>query len=254
MHEELKDSKEFHNYGDKIIQQLSIDCVVFGFHENQLKVLLLKTKYLDLWMLPGGFVLQEEDTDAAAQRILAIRTGIQNIYLELFSVFGNVNRQFSEIHQAAMVEWGYKPDPNHWLCKRFVSIGYYALVDFSKVIPTADELSVLCGWFDIAEIPNLAFDHMQIFQKALEQLRQNLDTKLVGFNLLPPTFTMGELQSLYETFLGKKLSRTNFQRKMLSIEVLERVEKKFSGGAHKAPYLYRFDEKKGQAFLEKKHF
>jgi hypothetical protein len=185
---------------------------------------------------------------------LVIRTGIQNIYLELFNVFGKANRQFSENHQASMLAWGYKPDPNHWICKRFVSIGYYALVDFSKVIPTADEFSAICDWFDIAEMPPLAFDHMHIFQKALEHLRKNLDTKLLIFNLLPPTFTMGELQKLYETFLGKPLSRTNFQRKMLSLEVLERVEKKFSGGAHKAPYLYRFDEQKGQAFLEKKHF
>jgi 8-oxo-dGTP diphosphatase len=254
MHEELKNSREFHGYGDRVIQQLSIDCVVFGFHENQLKVLLLKSKRLERWMLPGGFVLHEEDIDAAAQRILAIRTGIQNIYLELFSVFGKATRQFSEIHQAAMLAWGYQPDPNHWICKRFVSIGYYALVDFSKVIPTADEFSAICDWFDISEIPKLAFDHMEIFQKALDQLRQNLDAKLVVFNLLPPTFTMNELQNVYETFLDKKLSRTNFQRKMLSLEILERVEKKFSGGAHKAPYLYRFDEKKGQAFLEKKHF
>ncbi len=254
MHQELKDASGFHNYGDKVIQHLSIDCVVFGFHENQLKVLLLKSKGLERWILPGGFVLQEEDIDAAAQRILAVRTGIQNIYLELFNVFGKANRQFSELHQAAMLAWGYKPDPNHWICKRFISIGYYALVDFSKVTPTVDEFSAICDWFDITEIPNLAFDHMHIFEKALEQLRQNLDTKLVAFNLLSPTFTMGELQNLYETFLGKKLSRTNFQRKMLSLEILERVEKKFSGGAHKAPYLYRFDKKKGQAFLEKKHF
>jgi ADP-ribose pyrophosphatase YjhB (NUDIX family) len=254
MQETLKDSKDFHNYSDKIIQQLSIDCVVFGFHQNQLKVLLLKSKHIDEWMLPGGFVLQNEDIEAAAHRILGIRTGIQDIYLELFSVFGNANRQFPEIHQASMRAWGYQPDPNHWICKRFVSIGYYALVDFSKVIPTADEFSAACDWFDITEIPNLCFDHAHIFQKALEKLRQNLDVKLVGFNLLPPTFTMGELQNLYETFLGKKLSRTNFQRKMLSLEVLERVEKKFSGGAHKAPYLYRFDEQKGEVFLEKKHF
>ena len=84
-------------------------------------------------------------------------------------------------------------------------------------------------------------------------MRTNLDTKLVGFNLLPETFTMSELQSLYETILGKKLIRTNFQRKMLSFEILERVEKKYSGGSHKAPYLYRLDVAKGEKFL-KTHF
>ena len=87
----------------------------------------------------------------------------------------------------------------------------------------------------------MIFDHADILQKALTTLQSRLDYKLVVSNLLPDTFTMAELQSLYETILGKKLLRTNFQRKMLGLEILERVEKRFSGRAHKAPYLYRFD-------------
>lgn len=234
----------------RIIEQVSIDCVIFGFHQNQLKILLLKFKGIDEWALPGGFVFQGECLDEAASRILEDRTGITNIYLEQFHVFGNKNRQFRAVHEQMLAANGIMVEENHWLFQRFISIGFYALVDFSKVIPTPDDLSEISDWYDIADIPKLTFDHSEIFQKALDTLRANLDAKLVGFNLLPETFTMGELQSLYETILGKKLIRTNFQRKMLSLEILERIEKKYSGGSHKAPYLYRFDAAKGEKFLK----
>ena len=98
-------------------------------------------------------------------------------------------------------------------------------------------------------MPSLVFDHTLIVQKALDTLRLRLNNNLIGSNLLPETFTMQELQSLYETIIGKKLLRANFQRKMLSLGILERVDKKFSGKAHKAPYLYRFDMKKAEAPL-----
>ena len=234
----------------KIIEQVSIDCVIFGFHDNQLKVLLLKLKGVEAWALPGGFVFFNEGIEEAAIRILEDRTSIRDIYLEQFYVFGNKNRQFKAVHQQIMSVNDIKADDQHWLYQRFISIGYYALVDFSKVTPIPDDISDECGWYHIEDIPNLAFDHPQIFQKALNTLRSNLDTQLVGFNLMPETFTMGELQSLYETILGRKLIRTNFQRKILSLEILERVEKKYSGGSHKAPYLYRLDVAKGEAFLK----
>lgn len=238
----------------RIIEQVSIDCVIFGFYENQLKILLLKFKDVEAWALPGGFIFQGESLEDAANRILEDRTGIKDIYLEQFYVFGDKKRQFREIHEKVMTQNEIVAEENHWLFQRFISIGFYALVDFSKVIPSPDDLSDICDWYDIEHIPNLSFDHPLIFQKALDTLRSSLSSKLVGFNLLPETFTMSELQSLYETILGQKLSRTNFQRKMLSLEILERIEKKYSGGAHKAPYLYRFDEKKGEAFLKGKEF
>jgi 8-oxo-dGTP diphosphatase len=242
MKENLKNANEFHSFGDKIIQQLSIDCVIFGFHENQLKVLLFKWKNIDYWALPGGFVFQNESIDEAVNRILEERTGIKNIYLELFNIFGDTNRQFGDTHKLIMESQGFEYDENHWICQRFVSLGYYALVDFTKVTPKPDVFSDVCDWFSINEIPNLLLDHPQIFEQALSTLRQNLDTKLIGFNLLPDTFTMAEIQNLYETFFGKKLNRTNFQRKILSLGVLKRLEKQYSGGAHKAPYLYAFNK------------
>ncbi|MDB5150942.1 MAG: hypothetical protein JWQ57_4962, partial [Mucilaginibacter sp.] len=135
---------------------------------------------------------------------------------------------------------GYTPPNNHWLLKRFVSIGYYALVDFTKAVPAPDEISDSCDWYSLDELPVLMQDHRQIIDKALQTLQNNLDQKLIGFNLLTDEFTMGDLQSLYETILDKKLLRAAFQRKMLGLGILERVAKKWTGGAHKAPYLYRF--------------
>jgi ADP-ribose pyrophosphatase YjhB (NUDIX family) len=226
--------------GNQLIPQLSIDCVVFGFHEQQLKVLLLRFKNSDFWSLPGGFIEQDEDLEDAAQRILQDRMGVQDIYLEQFHVFGKVGRSFPDMHKKLMALSGMNVQESHWIFKRFVTVGYYALVDFSKVRAVPDLFSDTCEWFDVKSIPDLIFDHTEIVQKGLETLQRTLDEKLVGFKLLPDTFTMGELQSLYETILDRPLLRTNFQRKMLGLGILERIEKRFSGGAHKAPYLYRF--------------
>lgn len=135
---------------------------------------------------------------------------------------------------------GVNPPDNHWLLQRFISVGYYALVDFVKVKPKPATIFDLCEWYDLKYLPHLIQDHNQIIKKALETLQSNLNEKLIGFNLLPQDFTMGELQKLYETILGKELLRPVFQRKMLTFGILERVAKKWTGGAHKAPYLYRF--------------
>ncbi|MBU6340639.1 MAG: NUDIX domain-containing protein [Bacteroidetes bacterium] len=230
----------------RYIPQLSIDCVVFGFHEQQLKVLLVNMHQTPYWALPGGFIQQNEDVDDAAARILFQRTGAHDIYLEQFYAFGKVNRNFTDVHRQIMAQIGLKAGEDHWIFRRFVSLGYYALVHFPEVDISSGMLKEPCAWFDVHQVPALIFDHNEIVQKALETLQRSLDEKLVGFKLLPETFTMGELQSLYETILGVRLLRTNFQRKILSMQILERTEKRFSGGAHKAPYLYRFIPKLNQ--------
>jgi 8-oxo-dGTP diphosphatase len=225
-----------------MLPSVSIDCVILGFHNNQLKILLLKYKNTNYYGLPGGFINIEEDLEDAAQRVLEDRTGLKDIYLEQFHVFGSKNRRNDTTHQEIMAKSNIILKPIHFLFNRFVSIGYYALIDFSKAIPSPDDFSDSCEWYDLDKIPSLMFDHNQIFQKALEVLRSGLDNKLIGFNLLPETFTMNELQSLYETILGEKLIRSNFQRKTLGLGILERIEKKMTGAANKAPYLYRFIE------------
>ncbi len=224
------------------LPSLSVDCVIFGFHENDLKVLLLTLRDGQGLVLPGGLVGRQEGVDEAAARVLAERTGLTNIFLEQFYVFGQHNRGNQAFgHHIARVN-GIELPPDHWFTRRFVSVSYYALVDFSKVIASPDVLSDAIGWYDVHELPALLLDHTAIVQKALETLRLMLDHRLVGFNLLPDIFTMAELQRLYETILGRALTRTNFQRKMLSLDILKRVDKKRTGGAHKAPYLYRFDQ------------
>jgi 8-oxo-dGTP diphosphatase len=235
-----------HNF----IHQLSIDSVIFGYKDGALKVLVPKLDLKEnLWALPGGFINQEESIDHAALRILEERTGIRDIYLEQFRVFGEPKRVnnivFDELNlvKEEMIEKGiFDLASINWLSKRFVSIGYYALVDINKVNPQCTYFDESIEWYNIKDLPKLIMDHNEMVTYALETLRQNLDEKLIGFNLLPETFTMKEVQELYEAVYDKPFARNNFQKKMLDLNVLERLEKKFTGAANKAPYLYRFKQ------------
>jgi 8-oxo-dGTP diphosphatase len=223
------------------LPHLSIDCVVFGFNEASLKVLVVQMKEDRLWALPGGYVSKTENLNEAANRILRERTGADNIYLQQFKVFSNLNRSegfFEEFEDTI------------WNKQRFLSIGFYALVDYSKVNLVVDEISDACEWKAIDELPELMMDHRLIFNKALETLRKQLNHKPIGYNLLPEKFTMPELQKLYEIILGKKLNRGNFYRKMLRYDILIKLDEIRKGGAHKAPDLYQFDAEKYQMALK----
>lgn len=229
------------------IEQVSIDCVILGFQNKRLKVLLPKLKALNIWTLPGGFIRQTDSLEEAALRILADRTAIRDIYLEQFMVFGSLERSspklmksLEDIHKESIAEAGLVEADFAWLQRRFISIGYYALVDIHKVVPLCSELDETCEWYDINELPPLAFDHADIVTKAIEHIRLMLNHKLIGFNLLPETFTMKEVQDLYETILDRPFRRNNFQKMILDLDILERLEKKFTGAANKAPFLYRF--------------
>jgi 8-oxo-dGTP diphosphatase len=127
-----------------------------------------------------------------------------------------------------------------WPLERIVSIGYFALVDFSEAIPTPDFLSDEARWWDVRDHPPLLFDHDEMVRRALQTLRTRLSYHPIGFNLLPEKFTMPELQRLYETILGRTLDRRNFQKKIHDLGIVERLPEKKSGVAHRAPYLYRF--------------
>ncbi|GGC05286.1 NUDIX hydrolase [Dyadobacter sediminis] len=229
------------------IQQLSIDCVIFGYHEKQLKVLVPKLDFNgDFWAVPGGFVYQNEDIDAAANRILQERTGISEIYLEQFYVFGKAARNSLEfidklisLNPERLTGNGLNRKEYDWFTRRFVSVGYYALVDINKVTPQKTDLDESINWYNIKELPGMIMDHNAIAAKALDALRLSLDEKLIAFNLLPETFTMKEVQELYETIFDKPFARNNFQKKILDLNVLERLDKKFTGAANKAPFLYR---------------
>lgn len=223
------------------LPHLSIDCVVFGFHDNSLKVLVVKIKEEKLWALPGGYVLKTENLNEAANRILQERTGAANIYLQQFRVFSDLNRSEGFFENF---------DDTVWNKQRFLSIGFYALVDYSKVNLVMDVFSDACEWKAIDELPELMMDHRTIFDKALVTLRKQLNHKPIGYNLLPEKFTMPELQKLYEIILGKKLNRGNFYRKILRYDILEKLDEIRKGGAHKAPDLYKFDVEKYQMALK----
>lgn len=232
------------------IHQLSIDCVIFGYRQRQLFVLTPKLNFRgDFWALPSGFIYQNEAIDQAARRILEHRTGIKDIYLDQFRVYGDArrtNRSFLErlmtLNADILGDALLNQKEFDWITRRFVSIGYYALVDMNKVIPQKTDLDECIEWCALNELPTMIMEHNLMVTQALETLQLNLDQKLIAFNLLPETFTMKELQELYEAIYDKPFPRNNFQKKMLDLNVLERLEKKFTGAANKAPYLYRFQK------------
>lgn len=236
-------------FGQHFLSHISLDCVVFGFHDNQLKVLLIRRKFTKEWALPGGFVREEESIEIAATRVLQERTGLDDIFLKQFKVFSEPERSRRNPTVQDLVDFGANPDLE-WFKQRFISVGFYALVDFSQVEPKPDSISDLCAWKNLDEVDSLILDHNQILNKALETLRLQLNYQPLGYNLLPERFTMPELQRLYETILAKELDRRNFQRKMLSYGILNKLEERKTGGAHKAPYLYEFNLENYQKALQ----
>ncbi|OOG76775.1 NUDIX domain-containing protein [Algoriphagus sp. A40] len=224
----------------QFIPHIAFDSVVFGFSKGKLKILLMEYHATGWQALPGGFVGRTENLEDAVKRGLFERTGLNEIYLQQFHAFGDVARYRPEVMKTILEANGYAVPENYWMLDRFFSIAYYALIDHEKVDLTPDTLSDSIAWYDIEQLPELIFDHGKIVKKALQTLRENLDRNLIGGNLLPPRFTMNELQAVYEAILGEKLRRTSFQRKMLSLDILERHEKLFTGKSHKAPFLYSF--------------
>lgn len=223
---------------------LSLDAVIFGFHDDKLKVLLLRFGDTSYFTLPGGYIKKDEDLDDAALRILQERTGLENVYLEQFYTSGNKSRSKETVAKEIVEKIVGRLPHQHWFEQRFVSVCYYALIDDTKVNPVTEVFFTEVKWFDISNLPKLLYDHNLIITKALNRLQSDLDEKLVGFNLMSETFTMAQLQKLYEAVYQRKFVRTNFQRKMLGMNVLKRLEKQYNGKAHKAPYLYRFAERK----------
>lgn len=213
---------------------LAIDCIIFGFDGEQLKALLIKRGFkpgLGKWSLMGGFVQKHESVDDAAKRILDQLTGLQDIYMEQLHCFGEVDR-----------------DPGG----RVVSIAYYALIkidDYSKELMEAHQAE----WFSMDEIPPLIFDHKKMITMARERLRQKVANYPIGFALLPHKFTLPQLQALYEAIYETELDKRNFTRKILSFEILQKLNEKEKESSRKGAFLYVFDSKKYK-MLEKDGF
>lgn len=229
-----------YGYENESLPNIVINCPIFGFDCEGLKVLILKYRNSNRYGLPAGTVLQNEDIDFSVHRIVKETTGLQNHYLEHFGVFGKANRVNSNQMKEILTNLGVTFEKGHFLHQRFVAISYIALVDIHKVELLTDAFTERLEWYDINKVPTLVHDHEFILGEALQYLKKNIDRTLIIKYLMPESFTMKELQILYERILGEKLVRTNFQRRILSKGILERLDKLYTGRAHKAPYQYRF--------------
>jgi len=233
------------------VPHVSLDCAIFGYHEQQLKILLIKHKAINGWCLPGGYIKRTEKLVEAANRNVRERTGLDNLFLQQFKTFGDPGRAGTEDFDAE--KWfevtGVRIDKNNWLIDQTISIGFYAITDFSKTELHADWYIEKCEWFDIDAIPHLEFDHDEMVKEALHTLRVQLYHYPIGYNMLPEKFTLTEIHALYETLLGKKLDISNFPKKLIALGLLKKLDEKRSIGAHRSPHLYMFDKEKYEQAL-----
>ena len=214
---------------------LTVDCVVFGFDEGDLKVLLIERglePFKGRWALPGGFVRVDETLDAAARRELQEEAGLTNVFLDQLYTFGSVDR-----------------DPR----ERVVSVAYYALVKLSEHAAKAATDAANAQWFPVSRVPRLAFDHADILETAIERLKGKVRYQPIGFELLPPKFTLSQLQHLYEAVLGTDLDKRNFRKKVLSFDLLVPLRETQMLGRHRPAQLFRFDAEKYER-LERRGF
>tara|TARA_B100001142_G_scaffold318763_1_gene361310 strand:- start:874 stop:1554 length:681 start_codon:yes stop_codon:yes gene_type:complete len=218
---------------------LSIDCVILGFDEDQkLKVLLIK-KFINekndfQYALPGDLVGSNEDLLVGAQRILKSLTSLDNLFLQQFSVFGNPDRTKHKKDQSWLTM--YRKDPN----ERVVTIGYIALVKMEDYVPHASSFAIDVEWVELDKVSSeLAFDHNLILDKGIEYLRNQLDHQIVT-NLLPSKFTLSQLQNLYEILLNQKLDKRNFRKNVSKDSLIIKTDEKQSGVAHKPAHLYTY--------------
>jgi 8-oxo-dGTP diphosphatase len=211
---------------------LTVDCVVFGLDEVDLKVLLIQRRlppFQHTWALPGGFVRLDETLDQAAQRELKEEAGVSDVYLEQLYTFGAIDR-----------------DPR----ERVVTVAYYALAKLSdhRLRAATDAMGV--GWFALDDLPKLAFDHDDIVVHAHGRLRGKVRYAPLGFELLPPRFSLTQLQRLYEIILGQDLDKRNFRKKILAMDLLVPTDEVEQGVRHRAARLYRFDRRKYERLLK----
>ena len=224
----------------------SVDCVIFGFDGSRLKVLLIKRTgqeskepFTMKYKLPGDLIKYNEDLDKAAERVLRELTGLQNIFLRQFKVFGNPDRIPEN-------------DDRKWLeetsgvsISRVVTTAYYALIKINKS-KAESENNHHALWHTIDTLPSLIFDHKEIILTGLDRLRNEIRFEPLCFELLPGKFTIRQIQTLYEVILGQPLDNRNFRKKFLNSDYIDSLEEKQTGVAHKPATLYRFNKKKYQ--------
>ena len=211
-------------YGEHSKVWVSVDCIIFGFDEGKLRILIGK-RQMDPgrgeWSLYGGFVRSDENIDESANRVLYDLTGLRNLYMRQVGAFGSVDR-----------------DPG----ERVISIAYYALINVNDY---DDHLRREHGveWVNIDEIPRLYSDHNEMVRKALKLMRQKIKSEPIGFRLLPSLFTLTQLQRLYEAIHGEELDKRNFRKRIKEMDFIEKTELIDKKGSKRGAFLYRFNKR-----------
>lgn len=205
---------------------MATDIVIFTINGNELKVLMIKMKkdpFKNLWAVPGGLVKVDESVDYSAKKHLKNKTGISNVYLEQLYTFGRVDR-----------------DP----LGRVVSVAYFALVPSDNIkLKTTDEYEDV-DWFSVNKLPSMAYDHKEIVRVAIARLKAKLEYTNVVYSLLPSEFTLTDMQKIYEIILERDLDKRNFRKKILTLGIIKKTDKKTEGGASRPAYLYKFKNRK----------
>ncbi len=228
----------------KTISNVSVDCVIFGFDFEKLNVVLVEREFDDPvtgvillkdFTLAGYHIFEDEDLDNAAYRILKDRTGLENIYLEQFATFGKVQRVAKAKDQLwlKLIDQGF--------ADRVLTVGYFALINSTNVNLWSDKYKI--QWVPVEEANGmeLAFDHNEILQKALDTLRDKVRTEPIAFELLPELFTLTQLQKLYEAITGNPIDKRNFRKKKLQMPFIVPMKEKQEGVSHRPARLFHFN-------------
>lgn len=234
----------------KLNPNVSVDCVIFGFDSEKLKVLLIdrgqksKKKADKVYALPGNLIREDEDLDQAAGRVLEELTGLHDIYLEQFGSFGNPNR----LTKKQDLEWlkSIRAEPD----ARVITVAYYSLIRSDQYELHASSFATEAFWHDLDDLPTLGFDHGEIIKAASKELMFKSKYQPLGFELLPEKFTLGQLQKLYEAILGTTLDKRNFRRKFEKIDLLTPLDEKQQGVAHKPAQYFTFDNEKYESYRQ----
>jgi ADP-ribose pyrophosphatase YjhB (NUDIX family) len=228
---------------------VSVDCVIFGFDGERLKVLLIDRGQSEheksedkVYALPGNLIHEDEDLNEAAERVLHELTGLEDIFLEQFGSFGDPMRLTKEHDLEWLKSIRAQPDA------RVITVAYYSLIRADQYEIHASSFAKDAVWHDLDELPPLGFDHAEIIDSALRELKFKSKYQPIGFELLPEKFTLGQLQKLYEAILSTELDKRNFRRKILKMSFLVPLKEKQIGVPHKPARYYTFDKDKYQSY------
>ncbi len=218
-------------YQEQVKFYVAVDCIIFGFNDNELNVLLYKRTFepsKGSWSLMGGFVKSTESLNEAASRVLTDCTGIKDLFIEQIGAYGEVERDLGE---------------------RVISVAFYALVNIKDFDAELLE-EYNATWTKIDEVPELIFDHNQMIDDALAIIRRNAAIKPIGFNLLPEKFTLPQLQSLYEAIYQTSLDKRNFRKKLNAMDILKKLDEKDKMNSKRGAFYYKFNKVKYDRLLK----